>query len=51
MGLDAFKRKIFEKKQMIERLPMALAQVKEVNTLKNLPNEVGQAICILKKVC
>lgn len=51
MGLDAFKRKIFEKKQMIERLPMALAQVKEVNTFNNLPNEVGQAICILKKVC
>ena len=45
------KEKYLKKKQMIERLPMALAQLKEVNTFNNLPNEVGQAICILKKVC
>lgn len=45
------KEKYLKKKQMIERLRMALAQLKEVNTFNNLPNEVGQAICILKKVC
>ena len=34
-------------KQMLQRLPIALAQVKADNTSENLPNEIRQIICSL----
>ena len=39
--------KILTPKQMIQRLPIALAQVKAGNNLKNLLNEIRQIICSL----
>ena len=40
----ATQRKILSPKQMFERLPIALAQVKLGNTFENLLNEVIQII-------
>ena len=42
---------ILTAKQMLQRLPIALAQVKEGNTSENLLNEIRQLIhfCIGKK--
>ena len=39
--------KILTTKQTLQRLPMALAQVKAGNTSKNLLNEIRQIICSL----
>ena len=36
--------KILTPKQMLQRLPIALAQVKAVNTFENLLNEIRQII-------
>ena len=36
---------ILTAKQMLQRLPIALAQVKEGNTSENLLNEIRQLIC------
>ena len=36
--------KILTPKQMIQRLPIILAQVKTGNTFQNLPNEIRQII-------
>ena len=50
--------KILTTKQMLQRLPIALAQVKADNNSENLLNEIRQIICslyqskeITKKVC
>ena len=50
--------KILTAKQMLQRLPIALGQVKADNTYENLLNEIGQIIYFLypvkeipKKVC
>ena len=50
--------KILSPKQMLQRLPIALAQVKAVNIFDNVPNEISQIIYFLyrakeltKKVC
>ena len=40
----AMQLKILTSKQMIQRLPMALAQVKAGNTSENLLNEITQII-------
>ena len=37
-------KKILAFKQMLQRLPIALAQVKAVNTSEILINEIGQVI-------
>ena len=60
LTLNAFKSRIFPlkpsqgkglriltPKQMIQRLPVALAQVKAGNTSENLLNEIRQIICSL----
>ena len=39
--------KILSPKQMLQRLPIALAQVKAGNTSENLLNEMRQIICSL----
>ena len=39
--------KILTPKQMLQRLPIALTQVKDGNTFENLLNEVSQNICSL----
>ena len=39
--------KILTPKQMLQRLPTALAQVKAGNTSENLLNEIRQMICSL----
>ena len=39
--------KIFTPKQMLQRLPIALAQVKAGNNLENLLNEIRQIINLL----
>ena len=36
--------KIFIRKQMVQRLPIALAQVKSGNNSENLLNEIGQTV-------
>ena len=43
--------KILTPKQMLQRLPIAIAQVKEGNTFENLLNEIRQIIyiCIEQK--
>ena len=43
--------KILTAKQMLQRLPIAIAQVKEGNTFENLLNEIRQIIyiCIEQK--
>ena len=41
---DRKELKIINSKQMVQRLPIALAQVKAVNTAENLPNEIRQII-------
>ena len=43
-ALDRFNLKIITPKQMLQRLPIALAQVKPSNTSKNLLNEIAQII-------
>ena len=50
--------KILTPKQMIQRLPIALAQLKAGNNSENLLNEIRQIVCslyqskeITKKVC
>ena len=39
--------KILIPKQMLQRLPIAVAQVQTVNTSENLLNEIRQIICFL----
>ena len=39
--------KILSPKQMLQRLPIALAQIKAGNTSENLLNEIRQIICSL----
>ena len=39
--------KILSPKQMLQRLPIALARVKAGNTSENLLNEIRQIICSL----
>ena len=49
-GFSAFDHsnlKILTRKQMLERLPIALAQVKAINTSENLLNEIRQIIYYL----
>ena len=41
------KLKILTPKQMLKRLPIALAQVKEGNNSENLLNEIRQIVCSL----
>ena len=41
---DRFKRKILTPKQMLQRLPVALARVKAGNKSKNLLNEIRQIV-------
>ena len=44
--------KLLTPKQIFQRLPIVLAQVKAVNTSKNLPNEIRQKLyffCIKEK--
>ena len=41
---DHSKLKILSRKQMFQRLPITLAQVKEGNTFENLLNEIRQII-------
>ena len=50
--------KILTSKQMLQRLPIALAQVKAGNNSKNLLNEIRKIVCslygskeITKKLC
>ena len=42
--------KILTAKQMLQRLIIALAQVKADNTYENLLNEIGQIMCFLYPV-
>ena len=44
---DSSHLKILTPKQVLQRLPIALAQVKAVNTFENLLNEICQIICSL----
>ena len=39
--------KILTPKQMIQRLPIALAQIKAGNNLESLLNEIRQIVCSL----
>ena len=41
--------KILTPKQMLQRLPIALAQVKAGNISENLPNETLYILCIIQK--
>ena len=41
--------KMLTPKQMLQRLPIALAQVKAANTFKNLLNEIRQSIYFLHR--
>ena len=41
---DSFKLKVLTPKQMMQRLPIALAQVKPGNNSENLLNEIRQII-------
>ena len=41
---DSFKLKVLTPKQMMQRLPIALAQVKPGNNSENLSNEIRQII-------
>ena len=36
--------KILKPKQMLQRIPIALAQIQTSNTLENLPNEIKQIV-------
>ena len=44
---DRMRLKILSPKQMLQRLPIALAQVKASNTSENLLNEIRQIIYFL----
>ena len=44
VNTDNYKRKILTSKQMLQRLPLALAQVKAGNNLENLLNEIKQIV-------
>ena len=39
--------KILTRKQMLQRLPIALAQVKAINNSQSLLNEIRQIVCSL----
>ena len=44
LNTDNFKLKMLTPKQMLQRLPIALAQVKAGNNSKNLLNEIRQIV-------
>ena len=44
LNTDNSKLKMLTPKQMLQRLPIALAQVKAGNNLKNLLNEIRQIV-------
>ena len=44
LNTDHFKHKILTPKQMLQRLPIALAQVKAGNNSENLLNEIKQIV-------
>ena len=46
-GLQDLHLNILAPKQMLQRLPIVLAQVQAGNTAKNLLNEICQIICSL----
>ena len=39
--------KILTPKQILQRLPLALSQIKAGNNSENLLNEIGQIVCFL----
>ena len=47
LNTDHSKLKILTPKQMLQRLPIALAQVKAGNNSQNLLNEIRQIVCSL----
>ena len=47
LNSDRSKLKILTPKQMLQRLPVALAQVKADNNSENLLNEIRQIVCSL----
>ena len=48
-SIDADRLKIFTPKQLLQRLPIALPQVKAGNTSENLLNEIRQIIYSLHR--
>ena len=47
LNTDHYKLKILTPKQMLQRLPIALAQVKARNNSKTLLNEIRKIVCYL----